>query len=92
MSAEFEPLIKIDANDGCRNCETIDGEYECVDDITDAPLEFPAYKFLFLFFFIITFIEPHGATHGELTNPLRNFKRTDLSLSRFMVISRGILI
>ena len=51
MSAEFEPLIKIDANDGCRNCETIDGEYECVDDITDAPLEFPAYKIIFFVFF-----------------------------------------
>ena len=28
----------------------------------------------------------------SLTNPLRNFKRTDLSLSRFMVISRRFLI
>ena len=28
----------------------------------------------------------------SLTNPFRNFKRTDLSLSRFMVISRGILL
>ena len=46
-----------------------------------------------VFYLFITFIEPHGTTHMvTLTNPLRDFKRTDFSLSRFMVISRGILI
>jgi len=27
----------------------------------------------------------------SLTNPLRNFKRTDLRLSRFLAVSRGII-
>jgi len=28
----------------------------------------------------------------SLTNPLRNFKRTDLSLSRVMAVSQGLAI
>ena len=28
----------------------------------------------------------------SFTNPLRNFKRTDLSLSRYMAVSRGISV
>ena len=50
-----------------------------------AVLQFP----LFLFF-QITF--PRALNMVSLTSPLRNFKQTDLSLSRFMAVSRDILI
>jgi hypothetical protein len=29
---------------------------------------------LFFFFFFLTFIEPHGATHGELNQPSPQFQ------------------
>ncbi len=35
---------------------------------------------------------PKALPMVSLTNTLRNFKRTDLSLSRFMAVWRGILI
>jgi hypothetical protein len=37
-------------------------------------------------------IEPQGVPHGELKQPSPQFQRTVLSLSRFMAVSRGILI
>jgi len=30
--------------------------------------------YIFFFFFLITFIEPHGATHGELNQPSPQFQ------------------
>ena len=41
-----------------------------------------------LLFYSFTFMEPQGGSHGELNQPsLRNFKWTDLILSRFMAVS-----
>ena len=45
-----------------------------------------------LFCFFITFIEPQGHSHGELNQPSPQCKPTDLSLSRFMAVAKGVLI
>ena len=43
------------------------------------------------FHFFLTFIEPQGATHGELNQPSPQFQADrPQSVSRFMVISRGM--
>jgi hypothetical protein len=44
------------------------------------------------FFFLFSSSSPKALHMVSLTNPLRSFKRTDLSLSRIMAVSRGILI
>jgi hypothetical protein len=46
----------------------------------------------FFYVLILRSSSPTALPMVSLTNPLRNFKRTDLSLSRFMAVSRGILI
>jgi len=59
--------------------------YQILVPHTSFPRRVPFFSFLFS-------SSPTAFHMVSLTNPLRNIKRTYLSLSRFMAVSRGILI